>query len=704
MSLLTLGIVLSAVDHLTPVLGNATDKLGGFDSKVSAVSANITKLGTASLAVGTAITAPLKSAYNDYQELAKAQGEIASLGIDDSGIKSITKSAREFTNEYAGTTAPAFVQASYDIKSGISSLSNTAVGEFTKISAMTAAATKSSTGQMTDLFATGYGIYRKQFEGFGAATIKGWNKLSEEEKDIKFGEYFSAGIANSVQAFKTDGSQMSAALSNLGASATSAGIDFAEQLSILGQLQSTMSGSEAATKYRAFLGSVSAAGDELDLQFTDANNQLLSMPDIITKIKDKYGESIDAIESAELKKAFGTEEAVALVKLLYNETDTLTANINSMNLSLQDGTAKTKEMAKATNKGKEWELLNQQINNVTTMIGSFFAPAAGFISTQIGGVVKSVGLWIDENEELASTIGLTVGVIGAALTGFGTIGVVVGAVGMALPVVSSGFGLVSGAVMFLGSTLLTVGKFFLANPIVLAVAGFAYAAYMIYDNWDGVKSFFSGLWDGVKSVFNTGVTFIQDYLGWTPLGMILNNWTPLTNFFSSLWDGVTNIFSIGWSAISEIGSSIINVIKAPFETFFTWIESKFKWVTNTVGAITNTVSGITSKIGDVTSSIGSSIKDKLKSASSFFTFEGGYKKEVPAAVSVKGTNKSIENIQKEVNTQGSTPLVKKQESKMINNTPTYNITVNNPNSGMDISKEIEKAERNRRNRQFEDID
>jgi len=678
MSLLTLGIVLSAVDHLTPVLGNATDKLGGFDSKVSAVSANITKLGTASLAIGTAITAPLKSAYNDYQELAKAQGEIASLGIDDSGIKSITKSAREFTNEYAGTTAPAFVQASYDIKSGISSLSNTAVGEFTKISAMTAAATKSSTGQMTDLFATGYGIYRKQFEGFGATTIKGWNKLSEEEKDIKFGEYFSAGIANSVQAFKTDGSQMSAALSNLGASATSAGINFAEQLSILGQLQSTMSGSEAATKYRAFLGSVSAAGDKLDLQFTDANNQLLSMPDIITKIKDKYGESIDAIESAELKKAFGTEEAVALVKLLYNETDTLTSNINSMNLSLQDGTAKTKEMAKATNKGKEWELLNQQINNVTTMIGGFFAPAAGFISTQIGGVVKSVGSWIDENEELASTIGLTVGVIGVALTGFGTIGVVVGAIGMALPIVSSGFGLVTGAVMFLGTAMKTVSALFLTNPIGLAVTAIAGAAYLIYSNWE-----------------------------------------PISSFFTELWDGVSNKFTTTWNGIASFTQGAVSFIKSPFESFFTWIESKFKWITNTVGAITSNLSGITSTVSDKFSSGVSSVK-------SFFGFKDD-KKEAPAVatvapvsqsnntvvtgVSTKENKKSIENIQKDVYNQDfstSNQVVntnkKSNESKVINNTPTYNITIQEPKSEIDVVKAMELHDRRQRNRQFEDLD
>lgn len=512
-SLLTLGIVLSAVDSLSPVLGNATKNLDSLDSKIGSVSANITKLSTATLAMGTAILAPLSSALDDYQDLAAAQGEIASLGIEDSGIKAITQSAREFSNEFAGTTAPEFLRASYDIKSGISSLSDTAVGAFTKTAAMTAAATKSSTGEMTSLFASGYGIYRKQFEDFGASTIAGWNALSNEEKDIKFGEYFSAGIASSVQAFKTDGGNMSAALSSLGASATSAGIDFAEQLSILGQLQATMSGSEAATKYKAFLGSVSAAGDKLDLQFTDANNQLLSMPEIIGKVKDKYGDTIDALESAELKKAFGTEEAVALVKLLYNETDALTANINSMSTSLENGTAKTKEMAKAMNKGKEFDLLGQQMNNVTTLIGGAFAPLALDLSTKIGGVVTSVSSWMEENEELTSTIVTGIAVAGGLLTVLGSVGVVVGAVGMAMPFLSGGIGLLTGSFSVLGTVIRVVSSAFLTNPIGLAVTAIAAGAYLIYSNWESIGTFFSDLWTGITAAAQPALDWIENKIG-----------------------------------------------------------------------------------------------------------------------------------------------------------------------------------------------
>jgi TP901 family phage tail tape measure protein len=511
--LLTLGVVLSAVDSLSPVLGTATGNLDKLDNKISSVGGNITKLGTLSLALGTAITAPLKGALDDYQDIAAAQGEIASLGIDDTGIKSITKSAREFSNEFAGTTAPEFIKASYDIKSGIASLSDTAVGEFTKTAAMTASATKSSTAEMTSLFATGYGIYRKQFKDFGSSTILGWKDLSNEEKDIKFGEYFSAGIASSVQAFKTDGSNMSNALSTLGANATSAGVSFAEQLSILGQLQKTMSGSEAATKYKAFLGSVSGAGDKLDLQFTDANNQLLNMPKIIGKIKDKYGDTIDALESAELKKAFGTEEAVALIKLMYNETDTLTKNIDTMSISLENGTKKTLEMAKATNKGKEFDLLGQQLDNTSSLIGGAFAPIALELSEVIGGVTKDVSSWMEENEELSSTIFTSIAVLGGFLTVLGTVGIVLGTVSMALPFLSGGLGLLSGAFGMLGTVMSLVGRIFLMNPIGLAVTAIAGAAYLIYENWEPIGAFFSDLWSGIQDAAAPVLDWIGEKIG-----------------------------------------------------------------------------------------------------------------------------------------------------------------------------------------------
>lgn len=84
-------------------------------------------------------------------------------------------------------------------------------------------------------------------------------------------------------------------------------------------LQATMGGAEAGTKYKAFLRSATKGGEALGLKFTDANNQLLSMPEILDILRGKFGETMDAAEKMELQKAFGDTEAVALIDLMYNK-------------------------------------------------------------------------------------------------------------------------------------------------------------------------------------------------------------------------------------------------------------------------------------------------------------------------------------------------------------------------------------------------
>ncbi|MGU3846657.1 phage tail tape measure protein, partial [Vibrio diabolicus] len=94
-----------------------------------------------------------------------------------------------------------------------------------------------------------------------------------------------------VEMFKTTGASMSSAFTSIGANATSAGVAIEEQMAILGTLQSTMSGSEAGTKYKAFLAGVANAQDKLNLSFTDSQGQMLPMLDILEQLKVKYGDT-----------------------------------------------------------------------------------------------------------------------------------------------------------------------------------------------------------------------------------------------------------------------------------------------------------------------------------------------------------------------------------------------------------------------------
>lgn len=74
------------------------------------------------------------------------------------------------------------------------------VAEFTSLAALTAKATKSTAAEMTSLFATGYGIYKDYYSDLS---------------DMEFGAMFSAGISESVRAFKTSGSGMAQSIQTL---------------------------------------------------------------------------------------------------------------------------------------------------------------------------------------------------------------------------------------------------------------------------------------------------------------------------------------------------------------------------------------------------------------------------------------------------------------------------------------------------------
>lgn len=278
-----------------------------------------------------------------------ALGEVASLGVKD--LEGLREAARDFSNEWAGTSAPEFVRASYDIKSGISSLSDQGVAGFTRLAALTAKATKGTVAEMTSLFASSYGIYKEQYKALS---------------DMEFGALFSAGIAKAVQDFKTTGPKMQEAIQQLGASATKAQVPLQEQLTILGMLQQTMGGSEAGTKYKAFLKDVAKAGGELGLPFLDANKKLKSLPEILDILRKKYGETINEIGAHEIQQAFGSEEGVALKKLLYSQTEALRQNAQNMGAAMRGGTGLTEEMARAMNAGLEAEAttLGQRINNL----------------------------------------------------------------------------------------------------------------------------------------------------------------------------------------------------------------------------------------------------------------------------------------------------------------------------------------------------
>ena len=242
---------------------------------------------------------------------------------------------------------------------------------------------------------------------------------------------FSAGISTAVKNYKTAGSEMASSISALGATATNNNVPLEEQLAILGQLQTTMSGSEAATKYKSFLNQAASAGEKLGLTFTDANNNLMSTPQILEQLKSKYGDTIDAVEKQQLKEAFGTDEAVAMIDLLYGDIDGLSGGIDSMADSMKRGTDVTQEMAEAINNtpAQKFEVLKQQIHNNVEELGNGLLPAVNNTMDKVSGLIQKGSEWISNNQETVQTIMNVAMKLGIVLVVLGTVIGVVGTVG-----------------------------------------------------------------------------------------------------------------------------------------------------------------------------------------------------------------------------------------------------------------------------------
>ena len=224
---------------------------------------------------GRGLLAGIASPVMGMRQIQRARGELQSLDMDEQGVNAVVARARAASNEWAGISQSAFTSAAYDIRSGISSLDNQGVAAMTKMAALTAKATKADIAQMTSLFATGYGAFKET--------------LYADVQDQEFGQIFSAGLAQSVEQFKTTGRRMQQAVQSMGSGLATAGISLADQLTGLGLLQQKMEAGQAGAILKALERSAAQAQERfadmgLAIDTLDASGNLKKLPDLLDRM------------------------------------------------------------------------------------------------------------------------------------------------------------------------------------------------------------------------------------------------------------------------------------------------------------------------------------------------------------------------------------------------------------------------------------
>lgn len=560
-SVFRLSVVMGMQDNLTAPLSGVTDSVTNTTKKLDDAFGTVQKAGAALAGVGAGITTACIATVTSTFDTQDALGELSSLGVTD--LKAVEDAAKSFSDTWAGTTKSDFITASYDIKSGIASLTDEGVAQFTELAALTGKATKSTTEEMGSLFATGYGIYKGAYD---------------DMSDLEFGEMFSAGISTAVKNYKTAGSEMASSISTLGATATNNKVPLEEQLAILGQLQTTMSGSEAATKYKAFLNAAASAGDKLKLSFVDANNQLLSTPEILEKLKGKYGDTIDAVEKQQIKEAFGTDEAVAMIDLLYSDIDGLSGGIDSMAESMKKGSAVTTEMAEAINNtpAQKFQVLKQQIHNNVEELGNGLLPVVNETMDKVSGVIQKGSEWISNNQKTVQSIMNIALKLGIILTVLGTVIGVVGTVGKAVLAAKNAITAVKGAWTVLSGA-------FAASPVgwvVIGIVALVAAFVLLWNKSEAFRNFWIGLFEKVK-------------------GAVQNAWSTLQPALQNLGQKLIGLYEAAKPILKVIGT-IAGVIGTYFVgTFVGAIQGVLAALTPLTNALSSLVSFVTNIINAI---------------------------------------------------------------------------------------------------------
>ncbi|MEZ8880255.1 phage tail tape measure protein, partial [Vibrio lentus] len=387
---------------------------------------------------------------------------------------------------------------------------------------------------------------------------------------------------------KTTGAGMSSAFTSVGAAATSVGVGMTEQMAILGTLQATMSGSEAGTKYRSFLAGTAKAQEALNMQFTNAQGQMLPIVDILNQIKGRYGDTISVAEAAELSKAFGTKEASAMIQLLMQNTDGLANSISEL------GQVKGLDVAEqmAGTMTDQWERLEQGVFAVRTAFGAALLPALLPVVSSLSDGAMEIIEWTQMFPNLTKYIGFAgVALLGLVAAG-GLLTMISGALKVAWATMTLGVGVtktvtvamwgLSKGVMGATWAFLKLSVALLANPIFLIAAGVVAAIAAV-----GALIYY---WDDLKASFGD-TTWFQVLEG--AIALITLPFRTLFEFIKAGWQWVMSGFTdtSGFAFIGQMADSMRNI----FGSVFSWFSDKLAGIWETMKGLVDWLPGFGSE-------------------------------------------------------------------------------------------------------------
>lgn len=417
------------------------------------------------------------------------------------------------------------------------------------------------------------------------------------------------------------------ALANIAPTARAAGLSIEESAAMISAMSSAgIKATDAGTALNGVLRNLQNPNEKALAAIGIKKGSVKNINELLAAVSQKTGGMSQATQLESLNAIFGGKNTVAMAALMkqmrsgsYGET---LSQLNS-----GSGAAAAQAI-------KNTQDLNDKVNELKASFSNlgalFFEENKEWLkemAVSLTGVATSVRDWLKANPKLVSTVGKLFLTISALLAVLGPVMTSVSALIAPMIMMRFLFGMLGvkglgliGTVTKLGGVFKSLFSIILTNPIGIAVAAFAAAAYAIYKNWDSIVWFFKDIWSQIKSAFDGGILGIGALiLNWSPIGLFYKAFAAVLSWFGvDLPENFTtfagNILSSFGNGILEGGKSILTWFGSIFLSIFNWFTIDLPKAFMGFGGMMmdGLINGIKNAVGavkDAIFSIGESVVD-----------------------------------------------------------------------------------------------
>lgn len=308
--------------------------------------------------------------------------------------------------------------------------------------------------------------------------------------------------------------------------------------------------------------------EDLGIKIKDSAGNLRQPNEIFEDVADIFHNTEDGIGKTALAVELFGKSGADLIPMLNDGKAGLKAFYAEAE---RLGLALSNEMiAKGDAFSDQLENIGEQVKGVKLQLGAALIPALSAATEKISKVIDKITKWVQENPELAATIGNIAMTTGKWIAILGTAAIAIGSVAFIILQFRKAFRAMSDAVTIgisifknIKNTFLVVdkamkgytktqklatvatklfNKALKANPILTIISliiALGAVVYSVIKNLDKIAAWFKKLWDAIVGIFKAA---------WEAIKKV---WSTVTGWFSNLWGGIKAGAGKAWEGIKN---------------------------------------------------------------------------------------------------------------------------------------------------------